>query len=56
MKNFHDDMYLWRTINETVGDLEDAILEEIYKRLYNTAWSIKKIEDLAEKLSNDYWD
>ena len=50
----HDDSFLWRTINETVGSLDDEILEKIYKKLVGTMWSIAKIEKLAEMYSEMY--
>ena len=48
---WHNDPFLWRTINETVGSLDDAILEKIYTELEGTTWNIRKIERLAEKFS-----
>lgn len=48
---WHDDPFLWRTINETVGSLDDEILEKIYKELEGTTWTIAKIDRLAEKFS-----
>ena len=46
-----DDQFLWRTINEVVGSLDDEILEKIYEELEGTIWSISKIEKLAEMYS-----
>jgi len=47
----HDDPFLWRTINETVGSLDDEVLEKIYTELEGTTWSISKIEKLADNYS-----
>lgn len=53
MSKFHDDPYLWATIKNVATGASNEVLEQIYKELEGTTWSIRKIEKLAERLGGN---
>lgn len=42
----HDDIYLWETINIVLPKATETEKQSIYIKLYNTMWTINKIEEL----------
>lgn len=48
MSKWHDDPFLWKTINDVLPDASNEICEKIYKEIEGTTWTISKIEKLAE--------
>lgn len=49
---FHNDMFLWNTINDVLEEFGKSrnteLAEKIYKELYGKTWRIKMIESMIE--------
>lgn len=50
MNKFHNDPYLWETIKKVTAGAADDVIEQIYKELEGTTWSIRKIEKIAGEM------
>ena len=46
LRKFAEDLYLYNTIKDVTGFVDDNKIEFIFDKLYNKFWSIKDIEML----------